>query len=58
MMHGLASHLRRLFRDENGVTAIEYGLIASGICLALITVLNTLGVSLNTAYAQIPAWFP
>jgi pilus assembly protein Flp/PilA len=33
-------------RDENGATAIEYGLIAAGISVAIIGVVNTLGTKL------------
>ena len=36
----------RLLKDESGATAIEYGLIACGIALALITMLNKLGLTL------------
>jgi pilus assembly protein Flp/PilA len=40
-------------RDESGATAIEYGLIAAGIALAIITVVNSLGTSLNTKFDSI-----
>jgi pilus assembly protein Flp/PilA len=33
----------RFVNDESGATAIEYGLIAAGISVAIITVVNTLG---------------
>ncbi|WP_339382667.1 Flp family type IVb pilin, partial [Klebsiella aerogenes] len=33
----------RFIKDESGATAIEYGLIAAGIALAIITVVNNLG---------------
>jgi pilus assembly protein Flp/PilA len=39
--------------DEHGATAIEYGLIAAGIALAIIAVVNGLGTSLNSKYAGI-----
>jgi pilus assembly protein Flp/PilA len=35
--------LRRFLRDESGATAIEYGLIAAGISLAIISIVNGLG---------------
>ena len=38
----------RFVKDESGATAIEYGLIAAGIALAIITVINNLGSTLNT----------
>ena len=39
--------------DESGATAIEYGLIAAGIALAIIAVVNGLGTNLNTQFTSI-----
>jgi pilus assembly protein Flp/PilA len=39
--------------DESGATAIEYGLIAAGISLAIIAVVNGLGSNLNTKFTSI-----
>jgi pilus assembly protein Flp/PilA len=39
--------------NESGATAIEYGLIAAGIALAIIAVVNGLGTSLNTQFTSI-----
>ena len=39
--------------DESGATAIEYGLIAAGIALAIITVINGLGLKLSTKFTAI-----
>jgi pilus assembly protein Flp/PilA len=39
--------------DESGATAIEYGLIAAGIALAIIAVVNGLGTTLNDKFSQI-----
>jgi len=39
--------------DESGATAIEYGLIAAGISLAIIAIVNTLGGTLNTKFTAI-----
>jgi pilus assembly protein Flp/PilA len=39
--------------DEPGATAIEYGLIAAGIALAIIAVVNGLGTNLNTQFTSI-----
>jgi pilus assembly protein Flp/PilA len=47
------STIKRFFRDENGATAIEYGLIAAGISVAIITVVGTLGSSLNTKFTSV-----
>jgi pilus assembly protein Flp/PilA len=43
----------RFFKDEEGVTAIEYGLLAALIALALIVGAQALGVSLNSLFAGI-----
>jgi pilus assembly protein Flp/PilA len=43
----------RFVKDESGATAIEYGLIAAGIALAIITVVNGLGTSLNAKFGSI-----
>ena len=43
----------RFFKDESGATAIEYGLIAALISVALITGASTLGNSLNTTFTGI-----
>jgi pilus assembly protein Flp/PilA len=40
-------------RDETGATAIEYGLIAAGISLAIISVVNGMGVKLNTKFTYL-----
>jgi pilus assembly protein Flp/PilA len=39
--------------DESGATAIEYGLIAAGISLAIIAIVNGLGANLNTKFTEI-----
>ncbi len=39
--------------DENGATAIEYGLIAAGISLAIIAVVNGIGSNLNDKFSTI-----
>ncbi|MBR1366530.1 MULTISPECIES: Flp family type IVb pilin [Bradyrhizobium] len=45
--------LVHFLRDESGATAIEYGLIAAGISLAIIAVVNGLGTKLNAKFASI-----
>jgi pilus assembly protein Flp/PilA len=45
--------IARFVKDESGATAIEYGLIAAGISLAIITVVSNLGTSLNTTFTTI-----
>jgi pilus assembly protein Flp/PilA len=45
--------LIKFFADESGATAIEYGLIAAGIALAIIAVVNGLGSNLNGMFTSI-----
>jgi pilus assembly protein Flp/PilA len=45
--------LRRFASDERGATAIEYGLIAAGISVAIIAVVQSLGSSLNTTFTSV-----
>ena len=39
--------------DQTGATAIEYGLIAAGISLAIIAAVNGLGTSLNGVFSSV-----
>jgi pilus assembly protein Flp/PilA len=43
----------RFVKDESGATAIEYGLIAAGISIAIISVVNGLGSKLSTKFSDI-----
>jgi pilus assembly protein Flp/PilA len=43
----------KFWNDESGATAIEYGLIAAGISLAIIAVVNGLGVNLNDKFTSV-----
>jgi pilus assembly protein Flp/PilA len=45
--------LLQFFKDESGATAIEYGLIAAGISLAIISVVSHIGTKLNTTFSSI-----
>jgi pilus assembly protein Flp/PilA len=47
--------LQDFLADESGATAIEYGLIAAGISLAIIAAVNGLGTKLNTKFTSINA---
>ena len=44
---------KRFLADQAGATAIEYGLIAAGISLAIIAAVNSLGSTLNTSFSTI-----
>jgi pilus assembly protein Flp/PilA len=45
--------LKRFAKDESGATAIEYGLIAAGISVAIITVVQGLGTKLHDTFQNI-----
>jgi pilus assembly protein Flp/PilA len=45
--------IRKFLRDENGATAIEYGLIAAGISVAIISVVQGLGGKLVTTFGKV-----
>ena len=45
--------LGKFFADQTGATAIEYGLIAAGIALAIIAAVNGLGTNLNGVFSNV-----
>jgi len=46
----MRTSIARFVKDESGATAIEYGLIAAGIAVAIITAVQALGTSLSTMF--------
>src|ERR1700753_1414594 len=49
----LTDIFHKFLADQSGATAIEYGLIAAGIALAIITAVNGLGSTLNTTFSNV-----
>jgi pilus assembly protein Flp/PilA len=45
----------RFVKDESGATAIEYGLIAAGIAVAIITAVNAVGTDLISLFGRVSA---
>jgi pilus assembly protein Flp/PilA len=45
--------LVRFWQDQSGATAIEYGLIAAGISIAIIATVGTLGTNLNATFSSV-----
>jgi pilus assembly protein Flp/PilA len=54
LSEGIVMYLVRAFlTDQSGATAIEYGLIAAGIAVAIIGVVNTLGTNLSATFSSV-----
>jgi pilus assembly protein Flp/PilA len=49
----MKSLVKRFAKDESGATAIEYGLIAAGISVAIISVVNGLGTKLTNTFSNV-----
>ena len=47
------SKVMQFLRDDSGATAIEYGLIAAGIAVAIIAVVLTIGTELNGTFQSV-----
>jgi pilus assembly protein Flp/PilA len=52
-MSMMRDKLTTFLKDESGATAIEYGLIASGIAVALIAVVKGVGTNLKGTFASV-----
>ena len=52
-MTTLTTLVTRFLVDDNGATAIEYGLIAAGIAVAIIATVQALGTNLNTTFSSV-----
>jgi pilus assembly protein Flp/PilA len=50
--------IKRFFRDEEGVTAIEYGLIAALIAVAIIAATQTLGGKISNTFTTVSGKMP
>lgn len=49
----MRTSVARFIKDESGATAIEYGLIAAGIAVAVITAMSTLSGALTGLFSEI-----
>lgn len=49
----MSALIKRFLKDQSGATAIEYGLIAAGISVAIIAVVQGLGSKLNTTFTSV-----
>jgi pilus assembly protein Flp/PilA len=55
---GVGNMLKKFIRNEAGATAIEYGLIAAGIAVAIAVVVFALGSKLNLLFSNINSLLP
>ena len=51
----MTAHLKRFAADDSAATAIEYGLLAAGIAVAMVTSVNQLGCDLATLFGRVDA---
>jgi pilus assembly protein Flp/PilA len=49
----MVEQIRKLLKDESGATAIEYGLIAAGIAVAIVPVITGVGTHLKSTFQAI-----
>ena len=49
----MLNQMRRFLKDQSGAAAIEYGLIASGISVAVIPSVNSVGTKLVTVFTAL-----
>ncbi|MDI1301015.1 MAG: Flp family type IVb pilin [bacterium] len=52
-MNKLMNSVMKFFREEDGVTAIEYGLIAALIAVVIVAAVKSVGGDLNTTFTTI-----
>ena len=57
-MFAFLNNLSALAKDERGVTALEYGLIAGLVAVVIVTSVTALGTKLNTTFTAIAAALP
>ena len=49
----MRTSIAQFVKDESGATAIEYGLIAAGIYVAIVTIVGTIGTDLTAKFKTI-----
>lgn len=54
----MVENLRAFCRDESAATAVEYGLIAGGIAVAIIATIEAIGPKISAAFSSIAAELP
>ena len=51
----MVNQLMRFLQEEEGATAIEYGLLASLIAVVIVGAVRTIGVNMNAAFTTVSA---
>ncbi len=57
-MKFLAKHIKDFAKDEQGATAVEYGLFVAAIAAVIVAIVVTLGGKINTAFTNINSKLP
>jgi pilus assembly protein Flp/PilA len=53
LSNGVMQTFKAFLKDDSGATAIEYGLIAAGISVAIIAVVNGVGTKLKSTFSSV-----
>ena len=54
----MLTNLKKLFKDQDGATAVEYGLIVAAIAGVIIAIVFTLGGKVNNAFSNVNTHMP
>jgi pilus assembly protein Flp/PilA len=52
-MKNLLTKAQAFIRDEEGASAVEYGLLVAGIAVAVMAAIYTIGTNLNTKFSSV-----
>ena len=52
-MQTLLNQIKAFIRDEDGASAVEYGLLVAGIAVAVMTAVYAIGTSLSTKFESV-----
>jgi pilus assembly protein Flp/PilA len=52
-MNTLMNQIKAFIREEDGASAVEYGLLVAGIAVAVMTAIYAIGTSLNTKFTSV-----
>lgn len=54
----MLNQLKRLLKDEEGATAVEYGLMVAAVAAVIVGIVVTLGGKINTAFTTVNTKLP